>query len=78
MVCAKFVPVYKLLWDDSSAGDKPRMPVGTETGGIACLPPTSSLIGHHPREWRVVPPSFPKHLVSLILHPCVLGVTEAW
>lgn len=23
MVCAKFVPVYKLLWDDSSAGDEP-------------------------------------------------------
>lgn len=44
MVCAKFVPVYKLLWDDSSAGDEPCMAVGTETGGIVCLPPCSSLI----------------------------------
>lgn len=80
LVCAKFVPVCKFLWESSSAGEEPRVAVGVETDKVACwLPPAASSSADALQGgggW--CPPPFPS-TSCLLLAPCpsVLGVTDA-
>lgn len=80
LVCAKFVPVYKFLWESNSAGEEPPVAVGVETDKVGCwLPPAASPSADALQGgggW--CPPPFPSTL-CLLLVPCpsILGVTDA-